>query len=219
MFQLNHHGFFKLYLPKNRDPENMDWNKVFMEESHLHYNGEITEGYKYDQGDRTILDIDLLPSFIYLAWYSNQKNPSGQFQRINQTIDRLFSEKLLRFNPIYKCVGLLDYHINFFQGEKVDFFFHIKHQILPICKEKFNNKEKEIIPENWHISFDDFEKIILEWIDSKSKEEKKINFLFKIKSLNWLQILSLLITTIGVLAGLIVDWDRILNSITKYFDF
>jgi hypothetical protein len=48
MYQLRFHNFFRVHLPKNRDPENMDWADVFLEESKLIYGDQIKNNRRVD---------------------------------------------------------------------------------------------------------------------------------------------------------------------------
>jgi hypothetical protein len=194
----------------------MDWTEVFLEESKLIYGDQIKTNYKIDESGKTIFDIDLLPSFIYMSWHFNQNNPNSQFQDLNHTIDRLFAEKLLRFNPIYRCIGLLDYHFYYYKGEKNHFFSHLKHQILPICKKKLESASDEIIPQNKHITFENFEKIIEEWIQINSKENPKKNLFLKLKKLKWIDILGLLIALIALLLSIILEWDKLIEVFNRF---
>jgi hypothetical protein len=214
MFELKHHGFFKLYLPKNRDPENIDWTEVFMEESHLLFQGKITKDYKYNQGERTLLDIDLLPSFIYLAWYQNQNNPNGQFQKINHTIDRLFAKKLLSFTPIYRCTEFLDYHFNYFTGQKALFFKYLRHEILPLCENIIEEMKDEKDFSSKIPKFETLSEVVQEWIIQNSKNESKSNLISKLKSFNWAQIVGILLTLISVIIAIIVEREILL----EFFD-
>ncbi|SDA37120.1 hypothetical protein SAMN03080617_00004 [Algoriphagus alkaliphilus] len=190
----------------------MDWTEVFLEESKLIYGDQITVNYELDESGKTIFDIDLYPSFIYTSWHFNKGNPSAQFQDLNHTIDKLFSEKLLRFNPIYRCTGLLDYHFHYYKGKKSLFLSHIKHQILPICKTKMENPKDKIIPQNQHITFENFEKIIDEWIHLQSKVNPKTNILWKLKNFKWVEILGLMVAVLALLLALIIDWDKLVEA-------
>jgi hypothetical protein len=216
MYHLRHHDFFKVFLPKNRDPEKMDFNDMFLEETALYYGDQITTNYKLDDDGRTIFDIDILPSYIYTSWYFNQNDPNAQFRNLNSTIDRLFIKKMLSINPLYRSSGFLDYHFHYYTGEKSIFFTYLRYEIIPLREKIIKELEEDKdftgkIPSNNSVK-----EIIQEWIELNNKKVVKANLFSLIKSLNWGLILGIVIAFLSLLTDWFFGWDIIKNFINSF---
>lgn len=214
MYELKHHGFFKVYLPKNRDPENMDAGEMLMEETALYYGDQITTNYELNDSGRTPLDIDILPSHIYMSWYFNENDINAQFRELNGYIDRLFSKKLLQVDPIYRCTMLLDYHFDYYKGDVDLFFKHIRYEIIPLSSILIEELKNEDHRDRKIPDFEILNRVILEWIESKVPKRRKNTFQ-KFKSLNWSQIITILISLLGVIIALIVERERLMEFLNQ----
>ncbi len=74
------------------------------------------------------------------------------------------------------------------------------------------NPKDKIIPQNQHITFENFEKMIDEWIHLQSKENPKTNILWKLKNFKWVEILGLMVAILALLLALIIDWDKLVEA-------
>lgn len=210
MYELKHHEFFKVFLPKNRDPENMDAGDMLMEETTLYYGGQITTNYELDVKGKTLLDIDISPTHIYMSWFFNKNDPNARFRELNKSIDRIFTKKLLQVEPIYRCTLLLDYHFYYYKGDVNLFFKHIKYEIIPLSSILIEELKKEGHHDRKIPDFEILNRVILEWIESKAPKRRK-NIFQKIKSLNWNQIVTILVSLLGLIIALIVERESLMD--------
>lgn len=217
MYKLKHHDFFKVFLPKNRDPENMDAGEMLMEETALFYGDQITTNYELDDSGKTLLDIDITPTHIYMSWYFNKNDVNAQFRALNKSIDRIFTKKLLQVDPVYRCTILFDYHFHYYNGDVDIFFKHIKYEIIPLSSIMIEELKKENDGNRKIPDFEILNRVILEWIESKTPKEKSKTIFQKSKSLNWIQYIGLLVTFAGVLIASIVERKNLVEFFKQFF--
>lgn len=167
---IKHHNFFKVHLPiKDYKGESEDeLAEIIMEEFHLFSDGKLTKNYDSLNPKTDQFEISLYPSIPYLANKLNYSE-TEKFQFINDVLDNAFVDFLEKFNPLYKCTLFIEYHLAHFKGEKIDFYNHIKYQILTIVKERKKGKRNDF-------NYESLEQILEDWISAKIKEiEKKEN--------------------------------------------
>ncbi|WP_434036044.1 hypothetical protein [Formosa sp. 4Alg 33] len=166
---IKHHNYYKVHLPnKQYSGESVDeLAEILMEEAHLASNGKWTKNYTAKNPKTDQFEISLYPSILYatnkLDYSENEK-----FQTINNFLDNQFVDFLERFNPLYKCTSFIEYHLNYFKGDKTEFCKHIKYQILFVVQKRKKLKKKDF-------DYESLEQILIDWVNEKMiiKEEKK----------------------------------------------
>ena len=222
---IKHHNYFKVHLPKknyNGEDEN-DLAEIIMEEFYLISNGEMTKNYESVNPKEDQFEISLFPSIVYAA-NKLKKTDSEKFQMINNYIDNSFVDFLERFNPLYKCVGFIEYHLHFYNGDKDDFYKHIKYEILSIIRNRKKSDSK--------IDFENLEQIITDWLDTKMKNKNTNinnakNVIINNGNKNKTEInspenkkdkiglYSLVAGLIGLVISIVVGWKEIVEFFTK----
>ncbi len=165
---IKHHNYYKVHLPnKQYKGESEDeLAEILMEEAHLVSNGKWTKNYTAKNPKTDQFEISLYPSILYATNKLNYSE-NEKFKTINNFLDNQFVDFLERFIPQYKCTSFIEYHLHFFKGEKLDFYKHIKYQILSIIKKRKESKKKKYDCDNLEI-------IITDWINEKmiTKEQE-----------------------------------------------
>ena len=164
---IRHHNFFKVHLPKKdyKGESESELAEILMEEAYLISDGEWTKSYDPISPKTDKFEISLYPSILYAANKLNYSK-SEKFHTINNYLDNSFVDFLENFNPLYKCTSFIEYHLYYFNGEKTEFYKHIKYQILSIIK-----KRKE--GENKNFDYKNLELIVTDWVNEKMKGKEK----------------------------------------------
>ena len=161
-YEIKHHKFFNVHAPiKYYDLEDpKDATELFMEEFQLFYGAETTPNFTSANPLADEFSIILYPSTIYAAnHFSSSENEV--FRYINKVIDGSFISFLERFDPLYKCTGFIDYHMQLYEGKRDDYIKHIKHQIIPLIRKRKSQFDKEI-------DYDNLESIVVDWVKERS---------------------------------------------------
>lgn len=165
---IKHHNFFKVHLPKKnyKGKDKSELNEMLMEEFYLFSEGKWTKDYESKNPKTDKFEISLYPSILYAGNKLNYSE-NEKFQMINGFLDNSFVDYLERFNPLYKCTSFIEYHLHYFQGDKTEFYKHIKYQIISVVKRRKELKKKDI-------DYDNLERILTDWVNEKTKvmEEK-----------------------------------------------
>lgn len=226
---IKHNNYFKVHLPrKNYDGEDEnDLTEIIMEEFYMISNGEMNKSYESVNPKEDKFEISVFPSIVYAA-NKLKKTDSEKFQMINNHIDNLFVDFLERFNPLYKCVGFIEYHLHFYKGNKDDFYKHIKYEILSIIRKRKNSDSK--------VDLENLEQIVNDWLLSKMKnpntninnaknviinngnknktEFKETNFPEKNKK-DKIGFYSLIAGIIGIIISIIIGWNEIIEFFNR----
>lgn len=155
---IKHHNFYKVHLPKKdyRGEDDNELMEILMEEFQLFSDGKWTKNYESINPKEDYFEISLYPSIVYKA---NKLDFSKQqkFQLVNDFLDDSFVDFLERFHPLHKCTRFLEYHLYYFSGDEMEFYKHIKYQILAIIeKRKRENK--------YDFDYDSLLKILNDWL-------------------------------------------------------
>ncbi|MGO3182166.1 MAG: hypothetical protein ACTIJ9_04970 [Aequorivita sp.] len=152
-----------------------------------------------------------------------------RFKLFNDCIDFAFVDFLERFSPFYKCTGFIEYHLYYYNGDKKNFYKHIKYQILSVVKQR---KERN----NSTFDYENLNDIIQDWLNEKMKKgneyktkitnaknvivnndnsvknqvNSKRNF-----SKDKIALYSFIIAILGLVASFIIGWD----NIKSFFNF
>lgn len=155
---IKHHEFFKVHLPIKDYKERSEsvLAEIFMEEFYLEGRAKNYEPINPKEDE---LAVTLYPS-ILLAINESSQSENEKFQRVNKSLDMSFVDQLERFSPIYKSAGFIDYHLAYYKGNKIDFYKHIKYQILNIIKER-----KKLNSRNYDYST--LELVVSDWVNEK----------------------------------------------------
>lgn len=168
---IKHHNFFKVHLPKKEykgDGEN-ELAEILMEEFYLFSEGKWTKDYKPKNPKTDKFEISLYPSILYAGNKINHTE-TEMFQMINDFLDSSFVDYLERFNPLYKCTTFIEYHLYHFQGDKSEFYKHIKYQILSVVKRRKESKKKDF-------DYESLEQILIDWVNEKMEVRKEKSIL------------------------------------------
>lgn len=165
---IKHHNYFKVHLPKKQykgDSED-ELAEIVMEEAYLAYDGKCTKDYKPNNPKIDKFEISLYPSILYATNKLNYSE-NEKFKTINDFLDNQFVDFLEKFYPQYKCTNFIEYHLAFFKGNKLEFYKHIKYQILNIIRKRKDSKKK-------NFDYNNLEIIINDWVNEKmiSNEHK-----------------------------------------------
>lgn len=177
MEKIEHHNFFQVYLPKNRDTKSIDMADVLMEEFHLSHNGQITPTYEYDDSKRSALEVILYPSLLYASRELHRHDTFEQNKFVNECIDSEFVNMLFRIHPVYKVADFIEYHFKHYKGDTQEFLKHIKYSIIPVIRRKIEqskNKDSEFFKQNIP-EFDVIKGVIDDWIKEKTQAMKQTN--------------------------------------------
>ncbi len=160
---IKHHNYFKVHLPKEYKGKNdNEFMEILMEEAHLISDGEWTKDYNPKNPKKDKLEISVYPSIVY-AYNKFNYSENKKFHLINDYIDNSFVDFLEGFNPLHKCTSFIEYHFYFYQGNKIEFYKHIKYQILSIIKKRKKSKKKDF-------DYETLEIIINDWLKEKMKK-------------------------------------------------
>lgn len=224
---IKHHNYFKVHLPKKEYTNDNDNElaEILMEEFYLLSDGKLTESYTSINPKEDKFEISLYPSILYAINKLNYSE-TEKFQSINNYLDHSFVDFLTRFNPLHKSTSFIEYHMHFYEGERVDFLKHVKYQILSIIRKR--KEEKKDIESDYK----NLEIVITDWVDSKMVKDKEFNTQInnaknvivnnnsKIKSQRNLSNklpkdklvkYAFWITVFGVLVSIIIGWKEIVD--------
>jgi len=140
-----------------------------MEEFYLFSEGKWTKDYKPKNPKTDKFEISLYPSILYAGNKINHTE-TEMFQMINDFLDSSFVDYLERFNPLYKCTTFIEYHLYHFQGDKSEFYKHIKYQILSVVKRRKESKKKDF-------DYESLEQILIDWVNEKMEVRKEKSIL------------------------------------------
>lgn len=222
---IKHHNYFKVHLPKKeyKGEHESELTEIIMEEFYLLSEGKMTESYTAVNSKEDKFEISLYPSIPYAANKLNYTE-TEKFQFINSYLDNAFVDFLVRFNPLHKSTGFIEYHLYYYEGDKNDFIKHIRYEILSIIKKR---KESD---KNTESDYKNLEIIISDWVSSKMKNENDYstnignaqnvivnngnrirsqgNFITKSPK-DKLAIYAFWITVIGLVISVIIGWKEI----------
>ena len=203
------HHFFQVHFPtKNYDGSSEDeLAEIIMEEFHLYNNGESTKNYETVNPKSDALAINLYPSFIYLA-NKIKKDEREKSQFINDCIDDEFVNFLTRFNPVYKLMDFIEYHYLLFDGDKNAFVQHIKYSIISLIerRKKFENGKD-------FDKYEEIEKLVLDWIESKTKVKDETTKITNPKDLY--KLIAIIISIVGLIITVLINWEKISKIFIK----
>ena len=143
--------------------------EILMEEFYLFSEGKWTKDYKPKNPKTDKFEISLYPSILYAGNKINHTE-TEMFQMINDFLDSSFVDYLERFNPLYKCTTFIEYHLYHFQGDKSEFYKHIKYQILSVVKRRKESKKKDF-------DYESLEQILIDWVNEKMEVRKEKSIL------------------------------------------
>lgn len=160
---IKHHNFYKVHLPKKdyKGEDEEELLDMLMEEFYLISDGQWTKSYNSINPKTDKFEISLYPSIVCAA-NNLYRSENEKFQMINNFLDKSFVTYLERFDPLYKCTSFIEYHLYYFKGEKIEFYKHIKYQIISIVKKRNELKKKDF-------DYDNLIQILTDWVSEKMK--------------------------------------------------